>query len=168
MLGEARPGQAGEAQKCVPFPAGQGHGVGSPGELGSLASCPLILRNAVLVPAPEKSCAGHSAESSKTCSRCCYAMARQLPGVSYRPQPWGSIAPSLGGREMRACRELWLWNQKRWWEEGDRKSTALQGPGLEDPKSEGDTALSSQRSQVQSGAGKTDVHMKQTDDPFKH
>lgn len=115
------------------------------------ASCFLILRSLVLGPAPQKSCAGHSAESSETCGR---ASVRQWPhhrplvsATGLQPPfqagkgPQGVHAPRLGVCEMRACKEPRPWNQKGQWEERDRaQSIALQGPQLEEPQFEGEDA----------------------------
>lgn len=110
MLPEARPS-----------PARRGPGSGSLPSVSGLqcplvswapwASCHLILRSLVLVTAPQKSCAGHSAESSKTCSQ---PAIMQWP--HHRPAS-GSYRPSasLSGRQ-RASGDTgtWTWQCVKW------------------------------------------------------
>lgn len=122
-------------RKCVPFPMCQSYSVESQLSQTPWTSCSLILRSPVLGPAPQKSRAGHSAESSETCGQ---AAVMQRPhhwpaGVSYRPFRKanglrGCMHPDLEVCEIGACAEPWLWNQKGWTEEGDSaQSMALQG-----------------------------------------
>lgn len=101
------------------------------------ASCLLILRSLVLGPAPQKSCSGHSAESSETCGQpllcndphrwsLVSATGLQPP---FQAGPQGVHAPSLGVCETCDRTEPWPWSQKRPWEEGHRAQlVVLPGP----------------------------------------
>ena len=100
------------------------------------ASCLLILRSLVLGPAPQKSCAGHSAESSETCGwplLCNDPIAGpwyQLQAFSLpsRQDLKGCVHRDLGCVKCVPAQSLGLGTKRGCGRRGTAQSVVLQGP----------------------------------------
>lgn len=100
------------------------------------ASCLLILRSLVLGPAPQKSCAGHSAESSETCgwpllcndpiTGAWYQL--QAFSLSSRQDLEGCVHPDLGCVICVPTQSLGLGTKRGRGRRGTAQSVVLQGP----------------------------------------